>query len=329
MNSRVAVLLINDRCPLRCRHCAVGYSATNQGRADVMESGYACDLLEALALASVRVVLIAGGEPSLEPSIISRIAQCGLHTGVQVGVITAPVWAKTNVSALRFLESIADVSRIVLSLDSFHLEFLDSSYYATAVAACNTRNRAVSAHITYSNEADLSTMKSLCSDWGLGRENITALPVMPFGNAVAMGQEKHTIRSESDLFSLPSRCTAGDMVFSQSGKCFACCWASAISGPSSFVIDLTMTETVEWPMRLLDFQRSLESIRGVGPIRSALRTEFSDIFQYALGQSFSNECELCIGYKSSGLTGRGGKGLTTLKATDISPQTLVSDATRD
>ena len=63
-NSRSVTLLLNDRCPLRCAHCTVGYSEKKSGSDQKLSAGQIELLIGELDAAVYSMVVLAGGECS-------------------------------------------------------------------------------------------------------------------------------------------------------------------------------------------------------------------------------------------------------------------------
>src|SRR5207253_2894387 len=122
----------NNRCPLRCRHCSVGFSDQYKGNDQRIDADELIDLITAIDPGIYDMVLFAGGEPSLEVALLRiGIAACKTRF-LRSAIVTAPIWAVNEEAAKRFVDSVPGLNQIILSYDKYHLEFLKVAHYEMA-----------------------------------------------------------------------------------------------------------------------------------------------------------------------------------------------------
>src|SRR5207244_13279539 len=63
---RTVVINLNNRCPLRCRHCALGFSKEYKGTDSPISPAELEDIISSVDPQVSPTILFAGGEPSLE-----------------------------------------------------------------------------------------------------------------------------------------------------------------------------------------------------------------------------------------------------------------------
>ena len=136
---RFLTVLINERCPLKCRHCSIGFSETNKGSGHRVAPEDLVQIIRDVDPKVYDVVLFAGGEPALDPALVRLGIDTCKDAGLGAAMVTAPIWASTQASAKRFLDKVEGLSQLMLSYDYYHLEFLKYSHYENAAREAAAR----------------------------------------------------------------------------------------------------------------------------------------------------------------------------------------------
>lgn len=144
--SEICVIL-TEKCNIRCRHCVSNCSPSRNEDLDlsILESF----LRQAAESEFVNSVGFSGGEPFIDIARLEYAAGlCGRY-GLDFDVTTNSFWAKDVASAKNILLRLRGLSRLCLSTDIFHQEFIPSSYIVNAINACNELNIDCCVVVTY------------------------------------------------------------------------------------------------------------------------------------------------------------------------------------
>jgi MoaA/NifB/PqqE/SkfB family radical SAM enzyme len=147
---RTVTINVNERCPLRCRHCSIGFSQAYLGSNRKLRPDEVRRLISAIDTKVYDMLLLAGGEPSLDVPVLRVAIDACKAAGLLSAIVTAPIWAAKESAAEKFLTRIAGVDLLILSYDRYHLEFLDVAHYDVAVRTAVRRGTRVHLHITHS-----------------------------------------------------------------------------------------------------------------------------------------------------------------------------------
>jgi|GEM_PF-5615674 len=134
MNS--AVLLYTMRCNISCEHCSV---SSHPKRTEKMPLERAVELAKGLCrLPGLEFIDISGGEPMLYKREILEIARAVKEEGKSVRIVTNGFWARTPEKAVEHLCEMRDagVSSVGVSIDTWHLKFLDPQLVNNYVEGC-------------------------------------------------------------------------------------------------------------------------------------------------------------------------------------------------
>jgi MoaA/NifB/PqqE/SkfB family radical SAM enzyme len=115
---RLVTILINERCPLRCKHCSLGFSESYRGTGYRIQSDDLTHMIESIDPKIYRMVLFAGGEPSLDPDLVKIGIDVCNRVGLNGAMVTAPIWAGSEAAATRFLDKLDGLAYLILSYDT-------------------------------------------------------------------------------------------------------------------------------------------------------------------------------------------------------------------
>jgi organic radical activating enzyme len=293
--TRVVTILVNERCPLRCRHCSVGFSETNHGTNYRIGRDVLSSMIAAIDRTVYCGVVFAGGEPSLDPELVKLGIDLCKQAGLAAGMVSAPVWAATDVTAKRLLEKVNGLNWLFLSYDAYHLEFLDFKHYETATRSAVKQGVSVTFHLTYSCQSEReSLLNSLAPIRHL--VDVNAASIVPVGNAQKeVDREKKgiTIQSIQDFDALPRGCMAGNVLVDSKFAVHGCCWAATReSSPLSFADqDSRLVERFHKMEANLAFRAILQKGGFLGAMSAKAREV---LLSKVKGRSFVSECDLCL-----------------------------------
>jgi organic radical activating enzyme len=297
---RVVTVIINERCPLKCRHCSIGFSETNKGSGYRISPDALVHIIRGIDTSIYDLVLFAGGEPSLDPPLIRLGIDTCKAAGLGAAMVTAPVWASTDASTKRMLDKVSGLSRLILSYDYYHLEFLKYSQYENAAREAAARGMLVDLHITYSKEDEKqSLIDSVESIRSL--VYIDLYRTVPIGNAAEPGGvdiEYVTVNSVEDLDAIPRGCLVGHPLVDAKFGVHGCCWSSlGEDSPFSFVDDKTgLLEK----FRKMEASPVFQAVRKNGFLDSLSLEGREALVERVRGQRFCNECHICIAAMKKG-----------------------------
>jgi hypothetical protein len=294
MEPRTITLILNDRCPLRCAHCSLGYSEDNIGSGQIMSGDKIEQLIIALDPSVYTMVVLAGGEPALVPKLVSRAVDACSKVGIYSALTTAPFWAQTAQTACNFLDRISRPTFIILSFDKYHLEFITLAHYENALAAALEREICVALNICFSTAADKKECASLIQGFETRLTGITWSQVMPQGNAgktPGFVSEVVVLNSLEDLGRIPRSCKAGNALVNLKNELHACCWSGEVTdSPLMFGFDASAGE----PLGAMEKNQTFQQLRTRGLLDSLSAGRSLEVLNDLRGKAFVNECHLCV-----------------------------------
>jgi organic radical activating enzyme len=238
---RTATLNVNRRCPLRCRHCSVGFSEHRPVDNRKVSLDEIEHIVGALDPSVYDMLLLAGGEPSLDVPLLRKSIDSCRARGLLSAIVTAPIWATKQSTAERFISQIAGLDLLILSYDRYHLEFLDAANYETAVKAAVKGKIAVNLHISHvGDDEPEELLRQVAEIRPLVK--ISTAQVVPVGNAAGdadLAMESVPIRTDEDLERLPRSCVLGNVLIEEHRAVHGCCWSTTVPG-SPFSISVTL-----------------------------------------------------------------------------------------
>lgn len=295
-NNRLVSVQINDRCPLRCKHCCIGYSSEFKGSGWRIKEEDLIDIILSVDPKVYRGVSFAGGEPTLEPGLLrTGVTACRVR-GLMSSIVTAPVWAQNPESADKFLTAIGGIGQVVLSYDYYHLEFLKVSHYENAVRAAVKHNVRACVNICYTEEAEkeqlIDTLSAL-----KGMVTVGSTQTVPVGNAAKNGighiSEGVTVQKVEDLEKISRGCVLGHTLIGQNDRAVhGCCWSNTVPD-APFSVSLG---TGKWAEALdgLEKRTVFQAVRKKGFLNSLSPQGQAEVVRRMSGRSFANECDICI-----------------------------------
>ncbi len=291
---RVVTILINERCPLRCRHCSVGFSESYSGSGYKMDSDSLVSTIEAIDPRVYGMVVFGGGEPSLEPQLlrigIDACQQAGLHSGI----VTAPIWASTPATAVKFLDKVQGLTNLILSYDYYHLDFLKFSHYENAVLEAVRRGILINVNMTYGDESEIQPLLDSLAPLRSSILHVSTTRAVPIGNAAQKGNvnvQFVTITQVEDLERVPRTCLIGHAYVDGQRRVHGCCYSS-IGESSPFSSLAGVPAKVAFPQ--MEANPAFQAVLKRGFIDSLSQHGKELLFEQVRGLQFAVECDLCV-----------------------------------
>ncbi len=179
--SRMAFILTKV-CNIRCRHC-ISECDTAQ------EETLAWPVLErtiqaAAATGIVRVISFTGGEPFLRMGTLAPAVALCASLGLESTVTTNGFWAVSVETAKKVLGRLAGLTRLGLSTDRFHQEFIDVARIRNAILAAHELGIHCAIRVSYLNDpdAELEGVRQQLIE-AAGLYELEGQPVQPAGRA--------------------------------------------------------------------------------------------------------------------------------------------------
>lgn len=206
-------------CPLACSHCIVSASP-NLGHTTMpleVASRYA-DQMPQLAEAGIRSMSFTGGEPFLARRQLKLMSEAAAGVGIHCGVVTAGHWGKDRAAADRLVREFAAIRSWDVSIDSYHLDWVEMDTVLNAICAARDLGRTVSVRFTYTDpptETDLSIHRKISAIEGV---KIASQRVRSEGRAEELDLAKS---GKYSAFLKP--CLTQGMVVRYDGSVAPCC----------------------------------------------------------------------------------------------------------
>lgn len=139
-------------CPLACSHCIVSASPQLGHTTMPLEvaRSYA-DQMPDLAAAGIRSMSFTGGEPFLARRQLKVMSEAAARVGIHCGVVTAGHWGKDRAAADRLVAEFAAIASWDISIDSYHLDWVEMETVLNAICAARDLGRTVSVRFTYTD----------------------------------------------------------------------------------------------------------------------------------------------------------------------------------
>ncbi|MCU0285314.1 MAG: radical SAM protein [Acidobacteria bacterium] len=291
-------IVVTAKCPLRCRHCAVGIGG--EPKSIPLPRLNEEDIKRAIQVASAadyKMINFVGGEPFLVPKLlVTGITECRT-LGLQSLITTAPMWASNKEKALTYLAKVPALDYLILSYDHYHLEFLDIKHYENAVNAAFEKNIKVNFNICYSFPEDKERALEHIRPFSERILRIQFQSIVPIGNAKIVSKtiplSGITIENLSDLDRLERSCSIGDIIIGLYKDVHACCWASALAG-SPLRFDRDRSGDFSAALRVMEKDKCFQLFLEKGFLGGLAPGNMPIIFEAIKGKTFVNECHLCM-----------------------------------
>lgn len=292
---RLVTIFINKRCPLRCKHCSVGFSESFHGSAFRIREDDLVGIIAGIDPTIYKLVVFGGGEPSLDPSLIKLGVDTCRNSGLLSGIVTAPIWSSTPRRAKEFLDKVKGLTDIILSYDYYHLEFLKFTHYENAVREAYHRGIRVGVNITYSDETEKQPLIDSLAQLMFGIAYLGTSCAVPIGNAslqekIAMSYV--TINTLGDFDALPRACLLGKAYVDENLQIHGCCYSC--TGEDSPFSCHSQGRPVGKVFQEMEKSPIFQSVLKNGFLESLSPLGKQLLLNRVRGQRFGTECDLCV-----------------------------------
>lgn len=298
---RTVTININNRCPLRCRHCSLGFSSEFQGVDGAMSAEGLRRVIQSIDRRIYDLVLMAGGEPSLHPEVVRAGIPATCEAGLQSAIVTAPIWAKSPGAAAAFLGPLEGLAMLILSYDDYHLEFLRFAYYRNAALEALQRGMRLVFQVAYTREDERQRLVESLK--GLARlAQVHPMRTVMVGNARRhdLGATFVEIHAAADLASIPRGCVLGNAFVDAQSRVHGCCWATASPLSPFTAASDGSPESLAAAFAELERRPAFQAVRASGFIGALTDRGRRAVVDLVRGESFSCECDLCLRVMSAG-----------------------------
>ncbi|WGI20719.1 radical SAM protein [Amylibacter sp. IMCC11727] len=126
------VLSITDRCNIKCDFCCHPFMDSEISEEDAIR------LVTEAAQLNYDEICCTGGEPFLKKKTLYKLANICRDNSVLFGVISNGYWAKNRDKAFKMAKEMVEegFSRVTISWDQSHGEFIDAQTAQNAIDAC-------------------------------------------------------------------------------------------------------------------------------------------------------------------------------------------------
>ncbi len=147
---------ITNRCPIACRHCIIEAGPHRREEMDLSDA--TCWMQQAAAYRNghIKSVVITGGEPFYNPTLLTALLRCSLACGLVPAVVTNAFWAPTLKAALQTLRELPRIAMLTISTDEYHQRFIPVANVRNALRAALALEIPHSVAVCYANEKDVA-----------------------------------------------------------------------------------------------------------------------------------------------------------------------------
>ncbi|MHA1110778.1 MAG: radical SAM protein [Promethearchaeota archaeon] len=212
-------MMLTERCNISCRHCLID-CCTSFGSEWQAYSLYKT-FIQIIHNGITKTVGFTGGEPFLEFKKLKKLVNLCELSGINTSVVTNGFWASTLRKTHRYLLELQGLTKIAVSTDKFHQEFIPIQNVKNIIEEANQLNIECQLRVSHLNDpiGETGKIKKDLPKFE-GKYELTSQPVQFFGRAVI-----HLKRSQLysyDAMNLACR-TADRVVITPSGEILACC----------------------------------------------------------------------------------------------------------
>ncbi|MGI8311662.1 radical SAM protein [Saccharopolyspora hattusasensis] len=276
-------------CPLKCAHCIT--KSTPHVRDDMSVDEALKYLYDAQG--AVDHVSFTGGEPFLKPARLRTLVREAKDAGYVVSVMTSGFWGRDKRQATRQLAELQELGLDMLgvSLDRYHLEFIDEGRCVNIAEACDALGIHVAVRvITTPSDNYGDHVRTLLSHTG-AEVHVNFL--------VKLGRAEEFAEEDFKFSSRPPRetcetVTAADVV--PGGVVYACC------GPGLYMHEanpLILGNAQEESLGLIlergltnPFMKVINTRGPVGLLEDLQENGFGHLVK--LRERYTDACQLCL-----------------------------------
>jgi hypothetical protein len=249
-----------------------------------------------------RLILLAGGEPSLNPDLIRAGIVASHKAGLLSAIVTAPIWARSEAAAERFLDKVNGLDLVILSYDTYHLDFLSLDEYRNATIAAVKRGIGVIFQICYTRDSERDSLIDSLGGLTILARQINPTRTVLVGNAqnLELPAESVYVQETTDLAKIPRACVLGNSFIDDNLTLHGCCWAALAQGSPFSIATGGNPAILRKAFEELEGTRQFQVMKRNGLIGSLSTQGRQSIVARFRGRRFSCECDLCLALMSEG-----------------------------
>jgi pyruvate-formate lyase-activating enzyme len=261
--------MLTTRCPLSCPHCSTSSTMSSEES----DSTQFLRFVDGFSLEDrPDLVLLTGGEPLLQPGLVTAIARRSHDVGTRVAAITGMFFARARRLPRNIEEALGQVDHLTASIDSFHEREVPRERVFAVMAQLLERGVGLSVQTVATGPSDRYVLRLIADVRKQFHDRVPVLvaPLQPIGRGRDLAG---AISAWSDGTDLPGGCTmAAWPVVAPDGHVVACCNQSVVEGPAPRHLAVGHVRQ-GWPrIRAETLQRTaLRGIRVFGPMWLAPR----------------------------------------------------------
>jgi len=280
--------MITWQCDIACKHCSQG---TARSRCTIPDH-IIITFIEQAAQIDCDLIGFTGGEAFLFYKLLLKINELCKKNGIKATVVTNANWCSTKKICIDRLSNLTAFSKITISHDPWHKEFVPPEKVANAVTACNLLGKKVEIATCYLNSPEAAELYVRKSLYGLVPDciNVSSQPIMWRGRA------KYNF-NKKDLFQYPilkCRCGASQTpLLTPDGTLYACCGAARDINNNNFLkLGSLNTNSLNNIFEAAKTNHGLQMLRLKGP--GALANHLLRIGMDIDLANITGICDICI-----------------------------------
>lgn len=217
-------IVLTLRCPLECAHCGV---SSGPARNEAVGGDWlVSSIREAGPKQRLRLLMITGGEPFLEPTRLKAILREAAEFGIQASVDTSAHWASGLIHARRFLEKFPGLTHLNVSADAFHEPFVPLGHVRNALLAALEQGIHPSLMVRVFDQSGDPFLERLYRGLGeplLRRVSLDLAGIGPVGRAAELAVPPAAQRRPSRAFPAGACDFAHQPLVTHDGTLLVCC----------------------------------------------------------------------------------------------------------
>lgn len=118
------IVLTTNKCSAECAHCCMNSSTTRSGQFDLQL--FEQTVLQLKSLGTLRIVVFAGGEPTLTKNSLFEALRIARSHGLATRMVTNASWAIDETRTCTMLSKLRDagLNELNISFDDYHLPYI-------------------------------------------------------------------------------------------------------------------------------------------------------------------------------------------------------------
>lgn len=260
-------IAVGSKCNIRCKHCCLSCGPRSEEHLSDEQISNLID--QCIKCPSVDTINFTGGEALLHQSMIIEMITKAHAGGLHATIVSNGFWGINVDHALHILRQLrsAGLSRLTLSYDDFHEEFIPASRIVNILTANAQVHIPCAISMAVTRKHDGLKLIEKLGESAMGVP-VTRFPVVPAGRASQISATDLFLHNPDEIKSL--RCPSYQILYHYDGKVYPCC------SPSIFNTALT-----------------LGSISSTNVLQAQLKLSHSFVFSFLQQQGFLPLLKAC------------------------------------